>query len=324
MTIPYCPSIQIFANDYKVRNYTLKEYDVEHTQGSRWTLPFIRLGVNGSADAAVVDNDRYERLGLPVSEFNGIYHIATKLADFGNPDYIGFCHYRRFFTASTNRGIVPIESSDVDQQIILTPAQQLAIMLSNSAAGIIPYPFLEHYKQDPANKKYKADPLSLAEYYWLQLEDDKTGFTLEDIDFALGELVKFSPDEFKPFVQQAMNQRAVHFGSIFTLRTDLFKEMFFILLCTMNQVMLHIGQGRLFEMNCRCGGYLCERLISVLLWAFKLRGDKLLNMPLVVAEFKANPTYRTMTAKQAGLSCRTSSIEALALLDTARHFDKQF
>lgn len=181
--------------------------------------------------------------------------------------------------------------------------QQLCIIVQNNAVGIVPFPFLEHYKQDPKCKHYNTNPNNLAEYYYLQLEEDHVGLTLDDVQFALDRLVEFLPDSFKPFVQQAMQMRAVHFCNLFTMRTDLFIEMFNVVFKALNALMIHIGHDRLMTMNCRCVGYLSERLFSVLIWVLKLRGERLMNMPIAVASCTSNPAYRSKTLADTGVEC---------------------
>lgn len=99
-------SILIFATDAKVRK--------------EWNLPFVRLGTM-DCNSIVHCANRFglETLQLPVSEANSLWHISKHLADYGNPDYVGLCHHRRFFTCSTRHGILPITTEHVDRSLYL-------------------------------------------------------------------------------------------------------------------------------------------------------------------------------------------------------------
>lgn len=183
--------------------------------------------------------------------------------------------------------------------------------MHSKAAGIVPFPFLEHYMQDPKSRSFNAKPADLAEYWLLQLQDDNAGFTLEDVRFALDSLVKHAPTQLKPFMSAAMQMKAVHFCMLFTMRTDLFMQVFSAVFNAMNELMMHIGHSRLLNMNSRCGGYIAERFFSVMIWALKLSGQKLVNIPIAVTDCNANPSYRRLTSADRNFACNTAALQEM-------------
>ena len=84
------PSIKKFAVDYR------------KITPQKWSLPYIRIGGTG-CDSAVnigtaIENDKY----CPrMSELDKVWWVWKNIKEFGDPDYVGFCHYRRFFTVHT-------------------------------------------------------------------------------------------------------------------------------------------------------------------------------------------------------------------------------
>lgn len=284
-------TIQIFATDFQIRN--------------KWPLPFIRIGTRqcNSIIHCKFDIDGLENKELPISEANSLFYISKHLEDFGNPDYVGLCHYRRYFTASTQYGILPIKEDFPASDLILSPLQQLLIILQQNVDGILPFPFQEHFHVNSA--KISS---SFYEEAYFQGVEDKVLLSLDDYKLAFDLLVQNSPDSLQKYVVQAFEKRLVYFGTIFTLKTEIFKQYQQILLNTLIQFLKTLGRNKLLNANCRCGGYLLERMSSCLLWAYQFSGKKFLNLPLIVASFDKNPDYRIKTTAELGLKCDIESI----------------
>lgn len=131
---------------------------------------------------------------------------------------------------------------------------------------------------------------------------------------AFDVLFERTPDLLKPFMLQAFSKRTVHFGTIFTLSKELFTDYVSIVLPALLETLAKLGRVKLMKANSRCGGYLLERMSSCLFWSYKLAGKKLLSLPLVVADFDANPSYRIQTTEERGLVCDVEGIEIIKKL----------
>lgn len=286
------PTIQVFATDFKRRD--------------DWHLPFIRIGTTPGCNAALHvgrADGSFEQYGLPVSEFNTIWHVAEHLNDFGRPDYVGFCHYRRFFTTKVDHGILPIKTELVDPSVVFSPSEQLAFMEHHKVDGLVPCAFIEHYRQDRNSTHFNDNPSDVAEYFWIQLEEDGVGITLDEVKTAIRILQQNVPLNLQAGLFKALAERAVHFGTIFTMRKSLFECWWSIIKPTMLTLLAAYGRDRLMQMNCRVGGYLLERLTSCIIWAFIHSGANFVHLPLVVADFEAKPAYRATKTADTGMAC---------------------
>ena len=127
-------TIKIFATDSSIR------------KDDKWNLPFIRVGTwNSDSSIRCNINDNIEDYHLPASELDSIYWISRHLEDFGNPKYIGICHYRRFFTLSTNRALIQIQDKWPNEGQYLSDIDQYNIMTKHNIDMLIPYPFTENF-----------------------------------------------------------------------------------------------------------------------------------------------------------------------------------
>jgi hypothetical protein len=94
-------TIKIFACDHRNLN------------GKKWNYPFIRIGTGFNNDCDIKDIDGEticdQKNNKFLSEYTSIWWIWKHLNKLNNPKYIGFTHYRRFFTTATpNYGVFPL------------------------------------------------------------------------------------------------------------------------------------------------------------------------------------------------------------------------
>ena len=245
-------NIQIFSSDYR--------------KNIQWDLPYIRLG-NYQSDAVFqITGDKIKQtLYTDASQLLWIYDHYNEI---GNPEFIGFCQYRRFFTNKSQNALIQFENRD-GVNIALSPKQQLDIIEANDVDGLIPYPFMEDfYTKDlykPINERKKFN--SLDEYFYLSLNDQNLGVTLDQIHFVLTKLYENSFDDFKIHIKNSYNNFPVHFCSIFTLKEKYFKIWGNLQKKTLEQFIHYCGNS-INQMNCRIVGYIAERLSSCILYAF--------------------------------------------------------
>ena len=103
-------SIRVFACDHRCL-------------GSKpWLYDAVRLGTGFSNDCKLKDTDG-ETICTPendklMSEYTAIWWLWKHIKELGDPDYVGFCHYRRFFTAADpNYGVFPIHSVPASREM---------------------------------------------------------------------------------------------------------------------------------------------------------------------------------------------------------------
>ena len=70
-------------------------------------MPFIRLGDAGSDSKINIHDDFYNDKYRPsMSEMDKIFWVSQNIHEFGNPDFVGFCHYRRNIMTAINNDLL--------------------------------------------------------------------------------------------------------------------------------------------------------------------------------------------------------------------------
>ena len=287
-------------------NNTIQIFSVDNKDTSQWNLPFIRLGRYPFSASSILDNvnDNVNDSSFPLDMINAIYWVYKHQQDFGNPDFIGICHYRRFFSIAKNAGLIPFKDSNVDLNLVADPITQLCIIKQNNINGIITFPWYEDFFKNPRSKGYGQ--VADYEYVWegtyYQLKTDNVGLTLDEVKLAYDKLLEFSDDDLKPYINKAFKEKTVHFCSIFTLSKELFKLYCKTALkAVMTAISLYDKDHLFNDCNCRTGGYLLERVGSCLFHALKNKGIKLISMPIIEAESGKKPIYRQQTCKDVNM-----------------------
>lgn len=94
-------SIEVFACDHR------------YLGNKPWLFDMTRLGTGFANDCKLKDTDGETICTFAnnklMSEYTAIWWVWKHYKELGDPDYVGFCHYRRFFTAhKPNYGAYPI------------------------------------------------------------------------------------------------------------------------------------------------------------------------------------------------------------------------
>lgn len=289
-------------------NKTIQCFSIDSFKRDKWKLPFIRIGSTNQCNSILNDINGIRQYELPLSEFNALQWIYNHLSDFGNPDYIGFCHYRRFFSKEIeSQNIACIQCPDElppSMDYILYPIEQLSLMNTHNLDGIVPVAFYEHIITTGINP-YQ---ILLSEYFFKQITCDKAGFELKDVEYALKCLeLEFNKYFKSGTFQYVLQQRKVYFGHICTLNQKCFNIWFQILFNIIISMLKYIEKTRLQNLNCRAFGYLTERLSSCIFHAFTFNGFKLMSMPLIVTNCNSKPKYQQQTVKDLNMKCDIDS-----------------
>lgn len=247
-------SIQVFACD--------------HRKNVEWNLPYIRVG-STSSDALIKISNKYDPILSEGSQILGIYE---NLQQFGRPDYIGFCHYRRFFTcAQVQQSIINISQSQFNSKFCLTSDHQQYLLQSAKADGILMNPILV------------INPSVQYQYIWDQI------YILEKENMMKKEYLKTvfdifydnCPNSLKPHIEKAFIQKPNYLCNLFTLKTDIFVEYCNIIKNTVDKILETIPSDVFSSLHPRCLGYILERFTSSYLHAKTFSGSNFIHMPLM-------------------------------------------
>lgn len=245
------PTIQIFACD--------------HRKNVQWDLPYIRLGCSQS-DASVNTkiDDSLEPYQVVLSEGSQIWWIYKHLAEFGNPQNIGFCHYRRFF-GNVARLIEDHSSQEHDfAKKAILPHDQLALMLNNNLDGLVPTAIC------PLQKTQQYNYSNIIEQTKMISDHDGLGFTTEIVNKAFSFLIDSFPDSLVDYAKNAMLNQHIYVCNIFTMKTKLFMQYCSIVFNAVEKLYAFSQTIDTSKFHKRWMGYILERYTSVVLQSFQL------------------------------------------------------
>lgn len=257
-------SIQVFACD--------------HRKNIDWKLPFIRIGGQESdCSINIKDDTEIAPYSILLSEGAKIWWVWKNLAQFGNPTYIGFCHYRRFF-GNAPRLIYDIPEDKLGEQKIFSPFEQYSILEQNKLDGLVPVPLC------PLPKSEKYNYSNIIEQTKMISDHDGLGFTTEVVDECFRLLLKNTPEELKSNLQNAFLNDKLYVCNIFTMRTMLFQTYGEIISKTMLEISKLIETKDTSKFHPRWMGYVLERFTSCIIQAFQMSGHKFSVCPLITVD----------------------------------------
>lgn len=200
------PSILIFAAD--------------HRTNINWQLPFIRVTDNTESLLTILNQPDLFKYRNILSEVSRIQYIYRNLNTFGKVDYIGFCHYRSFFAFIPEKRVPQLNTSDTTfLNNILSPVDQLNIILRNNVDGIINYAYPEYTYPGVTNIVEWFKELNNRLNY-LQIPEDL-------IDCCINSINKYLPEWIKPYFITAQQTFNIYHANIFTIKTEIFKQMMY-------------------------------------------------------------------------------------------------
>lgn len=257
---------------------TIQIFACDHRKNVQWDLPFIRLGTEDSGAVLTIANDQeIQPFAIKLSEGAQIWWVWKHLAELGNPSYVGFCHYRRFFGAA-DRLIQDFPSGCLDLSRIFNPADQLHMILQTKVDGIVPVCF------NPLPKNNQVQYSTVAQQTKLISDHDGLGFTSKVIDKAFDLLVECAPQRLKDKVQAAYSDSDIFVCNIFTLKTSLFNEYCQTVFAAVKKLAEFAEDIDTSKFHKRWMGYILERYTSSMLKAFQADGAKLGIVPLLTID----------------------------------------
>lgn len=245
----FMDSIQIFACD--------------HRKNADYSLPFIRLG-NSQSDAAIniKDDDELRPYHVVLSEGAQIWWVWKHLKELGNPDYIGFCHYRRFF-GRANSYIKNITWAELPNYKPFSPIEQLSILNADKLDGIVPIAF------NPLKDIAFKDIAKQTKYF---SDSDGLGFTSEVVCKSFELLLECCPEDLRKHVKSAMANDCIYVCNIFTMKRELFETYGQIVFAACHKLNEFVKNIDISNFHKRWMGYILERFTSCIIHAFQLAG----------------------------------------------------
>ena len=269
-------------------NDSILIFACDHRKNVQWDLPYIRLG-NYQSDAAIniKDDTEIAPYQLLLSEGAQMWWVAKHLNELGNPDYIGFCHYRRFFSFIINQPIINITKSQYQSTFCAKPCDILNIIKNNSldCISFIPLQVTSDIEHKFIDIKEQLKFLSVK---------DKLGITDEIINKSFELLFQNCYDEqLKTKLIEAMKQKRTYVCNIFVLKRELFMTFANIVFPTFKQLKQFIPDEQLKFIHPRFMGYILERFTSMFLYAFQMLDHKFSVLPLLTIDAQIHEKWET-------------------------------
>ena len=252
------PTIQIFACD--------------HRKNVDWNLPYIRIG-NYQSDASIniKDDEEISPFQMLLSECAQIWWIYKHYQEIGNPDYVGFCHYRRTFSFKIKMPIVNVAQNDFDFRLCATPSEIAYIIAQNNLDGISMVPM------NPVNEK--AHPFINIIEQTKYLTNDRMNLPENIVDRAF-ELFLLNSKSMNEYLDKTFAIPYQYLCNMFILKKELFQEYSENVFKVFKVLYSEIPYEQLKSINQRFMGYIQERFTSCYLHAFQMIGKKIASIPL--------------------------------------------
>lgn len=256
-------NIQIFACD--------------HRKNAEWNLPYIRFGGPESNCAIKISDNKIFDIEVNADETSKIFWLWQNINQFGNPDIIGYCQYRRFFSAFMSQfPVINLSIANFQPQFALTPFQQLMLINKNNVDGIL-HPAFKVIDDSKNSYKYIWEQIYiLTKEDMLQLDFQKKAFDL---------FLTYTPNNLKNAMSEAYKVKENYLCNIFTVKTSLFKEFGEIAFKALKDLLNIIPKNQREKCHPYWLAYLFERYTSCWYHALEISGKyKFLKIPLLTID----------------------------------------
>ena len=253
-------SIQIFACD--------------HRKDAQWDLPYIRFGGPESDCAIKTSANKIFDIEVNADETPKLFWLWQNLDQLGDPDVVGYCQYRRFFSAvNVPLPVVDIPREKLKREFALTPSQQLRLINQSGVDGIL-HPHFKVIDDRSTPYKYIWEQIYILEKEKnLQLRFQKRAFDL---------LLERTPDDLKDAMQQAFEVKENYLCNIFTVKREVFKQFGEVAFRATEDLLNTMSREERDELHPYWLAYLFERYTSCWYHALEISGRcKFLKIPLL-------------------------------------------
>lgn len=271
-------SIEVFACDHR------------YLGNEPWLFDATRLGTGFSNDCKLKDTDG-ESICTPennklMSEYTAIWWIWKHIKELGDPDYVGFCHYRRFFTLHRpNYGAFPICCIPAEMEmsaymLAFKKNQLLEVIQQTHVAGVVPIPFIDY--------TYAKGCSSISQLMLRESEHLHLGLSMQQCEEMFSVLKKHMLKHFKEdAVDLSFKQIETFHFNVFVLQRDLFEAYSQI----MSGCMLELAEqyqklAAEKKVSERVLAYCSERFSSCIFIAMASSGRDFAVLPMLMIENK--------------------------------------
>ena len=268
-------SIQIFACD--------------HRKDVQWDLPYIRLG-NYQSDAAIniKDDKEIAPYQLLLSEGAQMWWVYKHYMELGNPEYVGFCHYRRFFSFAIKQLIQDIHQSDFNAKYCASQIQIIQTLLQNSLCGASIVPF-----QTTSNVEYQFTDI-ISQLKFLS-QKDKLQIPNNIIDDAFKMFFENANDDIRPYLKEAIKNNKTYVCNIFILHKDECLDYSKNAFSVFKHLMNNLSLEQLNNIHPRFMGYILERFTSLYLTALNLMNKRIGIFPVLTVDASVHMKWDAQT-----------------------------
>lgn len=255
----------------------IKVFAADHRSNVDWNLPYIRLG-NCQSDSSLKITTVPVLWHKQLGEIAQAIDIKNRQKEFGSPDYLGLCHYRRFFTIALggNKSLYDLNEDEFKPQMCCTPMQQIAL-LKKYEADMICFVRIKSYKKEDEDKIHNvADEL---ENYGKRIN---INMSRQQLDLVFDSFYKNLPTTLKEHFAEAMKSTLIHGCNIFTAKAQIFCDWASAVEATYKDCKEKFdNDGVRHSFNPRWFGYIAERLTSIYIDCCKMSGAKKIFLPLL-------------------------------------------
>lgn len=271
-------SIEVFACDHR------------YLGNKPWLFDMTRLGTGFANDCKLKDTDGETICTLAnnklMSEYTAIWWVWKHYKELGDPDYVGFCHYRRFFTAhEPNYGAYPIccippEMEMSAYMLAFKKNQLLEVIQQTQSDGVLPCPFVDY--------TYAKDCSDVIQLMLRESEHLHLGLSMQQCEEMFSVLKKHMLKHFKEdAVDLSFKQIETFHFNVFVLQRDLFEAYSQI----MSGCMLELAEqyqklAAEKKVSERVLAYCSERFSSCVFIAMAASGRDFAVLPMLMIENK--------------------------------------
>ena len=200
-----------------------------------------------------------------------VWFVWKHYPEFGDPDFVGFFHYRRFLSIVIRQPIVDIPASKFDRKLCIMPNDLLFLMAKHSCIGASMLPLQLTRKVDGNNA-----------FIWNQMVDVEPSLKDPMLCKQLFDIfLDNAPSHLKQCIQQSFAVDKQYLCNIFVLQKEYFNELCSMLFQSLMQFADIAGDFFKKNHHPRWLGYFSERLVSCYLHAIQAYGCKILHLPLL-------------------------------------------
>lgn len=262
--------------EYQMMNF-IQILACDHRHDVQWDLPYIRFGGPESDCAIKTGANKIFDIEVNADETPKLFWLWQNLDQLGNPDVVGYCQYRRFFTTlAVQQPVIDIPREKLRREFALTPIQQLMLINQHNVDGIL-HPHFKVIDDHKTPYTYIWEQIYILEGQKnLQLRFQKKAFDL---------LLDHAPNDLKDAMLKAFEVKENYLCNIFTVKREVFKQFGEAAFRAVEDLLKIMTKEERDELHPYWLAYLFERYTSCWYHALEISGKcKFLKIPLLTID----------------------------------------